>query len=74
MVERPTDADFFSFVAGAGTISFSVAPASRSPNLDAVLELRNAAGTLLASSNPADGLNGSVDLQRHDAAARSMCR
>ena len=60
VVERPTDADFFSFVAGAGTISFAVAPASRSPNLDAVLELRNSAGTLLASSNPADGLNGSV--------------
>jgi PKD repeat protein len=60
VVERPTDVDFFSFVAGAGTISFSVAPANRSPNLDAVIELRNGAGTLLASSNPADALNGSV--------------
>jgi PKD repeat protein len=60
VVERPTDVDFFSFVADAGTISFSVAPASRSPNLDALIELRNSSGVLLASSNPADALDGSV--------------
>jgi PKD repeat protein len=60
VVERPTDVDVFSFVAGAGVIGLSVAPAARSPNLDAVIELRNGAGTLLASSNPADALGGSV--------------
>ena len=60
VVERPTDVDVFSFVAGAGMISFSVAPAARSPNLDAVIELRNGAGALLASSNPVDALGGSV--------------
>jgi PKD repeat protein len=38
----------------------AVNPAARSPNLDVLLELRNSAGTLLASSNPTDALNGSL--------------
>ena len=38
----------------------SLQPAVRAANLDAVLELRNAAGQLLASSNPLDGLNASI--------------
>jgi PKD repeat protein len=62
VIERPTDIDTFAFSAGAGTAAFSVAPAARSANLDALVTLRDAAGTLLASVNPADALNSSVSV------------
>jgi len=57
VIERGTDVDQFAFAAGAGTITITLAPALRSPNLDALVELRNAAGTVLASANPTDALN-----------------
>lgn len=60
VVERPGDVDLFSFSAGAGSASFSAAPAARSPNVDLKLELRNAAGQVLASANPADALAASI--------------
>jgi PKD repeat protein len=60
VVERPGDVDMFSFSAGAGGASFSAAPAARSPNVDLRLELRNAAGQVLASANPANALAASI--------------
>jgi PKD repeat protein len=57
IIERPGDVDMLSFYAGAGAASFTLAGAARSSNLDALVELRNAAGQLLASGNPADALN-----------------
>jgi PKD repeat protein len=60
VIERPTDVDYFSFMAGAGTLTLSMAPAARSPNLDAVIELRDGSGALLASANPVDALPASV--------------
>ncbi len=60
VVERPTDVDVFAFTAGAGAASFGLAPASRAPNLDAQLDLHNAAGQLLASVNPPDLLNATL--------------
>lgn len=62
VIERSTDVDVFSFVAGAGNASFTLSPAARSANLDAQIELRNAAGTLLASANPVDALGASVSV------------
>jgi PKD repeat protein len=59
VIERPGDVDVFSFSAGAGSASFGAAPAARSPNVDLKLELRNAAGQLLASANPAESLPAS---------------
>ena len=56
VVERPSDVDWFSFASGAGTMSFNVAPAVRSANLDVLIELRDSAGNLLASANPGDAL------------------
>ena len=41
VIERTGDIDVFSFVAGAGTMNLSVAPARRSPNLDLRAELRD---------------------------------
>jgi PKD repeat protein len=60
VIERPGDVDMFSFSAAAGAASFSIVPAARSGNVDLRLELRNAAGTLLASANPADALGASI--------------
>lgn len=59
VIERSSDVDMFSFTAGAGSASFSVTPAVRSPNLDATVTLRDAAGTVLATVNPADAVNAS---------------
>ncbi len=61
VIERPGDVDMFSFSAGAGSASFSAAPAARSPNVDLKLELRNAAGQVLASANPAEALAASFN-------------
>lgn len=62
VIERPADVDQFAFVAAAGTVTVSLAPAYRSPNLDALIELRNGAGTLLASANPTDALNATLSV------------
>jgi PKD repeat protein len=60
VIERTGDIDVFSFVAGAGTMNLSVAPARRSPNLDLRAELRDGAGHLLASANPVDTLGATL--------------
>ncbi len=56
VIERPTDIDVFSFAGGSGTITVTVNPAARAPNLDLRVELRDGAGALLASGNPVDAL------------------
>lgn len=62
VIERPTDVDQFAFVAAAGTVTVDLAPANRSPNLDALIELRDGAGTLLASANPTVALNATLSV------------
>ncbi|MDN3919418.1 PKD domain-containing protein [Roseateles violae] len=62
VIERPGDIDMFAFTAAAGAASFKLSPAARSANLDAVLSLRNAAGSVLATANPADALDASLSL------------
>ncbi|MBB5204367.1 PKD repeat protein [Inhella inkyongensis] len=62
VIERSSDVDQFSFNAAAGALTVSLQPAVRAANLDAVLELRTAAGILLASSNPLDTLNASLSI------------
>ncbi len=59
VIERPGDVDMFSFVAGAGSASFTVSPAARSANLDALVTLTDANGNVLATVNPTDALNAS---------------
>jgi PKD repeat protein len=61
VIERPGDVDWFAFSSAAGTISFSVTPAARSANLDLLIELRDAAGNLIASANPVDALPASLN-------------
>lgn len=60
VIERPGDVDLFAFSAGAGSASFAAGPAARSPNLDLHIELRDAAGKVLASANPPDALAASL--------------
>ncbi len=59
VLERNTDVDVFSFTTGSGSINLSVKPwivsaGMRGGNLDLLLELRDANGSLLMTNNPAD--------------------
>ena len=60
-IERRTDIDFFSFTSGNGNISINIYPAPLSPNLDILAELYDANGSLIATSNPVDGLSASIN-------------
>lgn len=62
VVERPGDVDLFAIAAGAGSASFTVSPAARSANLDVLARLTDAAGTVLATANPADALNATMSV------------
>lgn len=60
VIESAEDVDVFAFAAAAGSASFTLSPATRAPNLDALITLRDAAGTVLASANPVDALNATL--------------
>lgn len=58
ILERNTDVDVFSFTTGSGPINLAVNPwitssGTRGGNLDVLVELRDASGALILSSNPA---------------------
>jgi hypothetical protein len=53
VIERTTDTDVYSFDTGEGTVSLSGNVAAVGATLDLKLELRDAAGTLLASADTA---------------------
>ncbi len=59
-IERNTDLDVYSFLTGSGAISLSLTPFTRGPNLDIEASLFDAAGTLVATANPADLLAASL--------------
>src|SRR5207302_6605865 len=60
IIETLGDADYFSFFTGAGQISLSVNVAGVGANLDAKLELRSAAGALIASADPSGSLGATI--------------
>ena len=62
VIERPGDIDMFRVTSGAGTLSVTVSPASRSANLDVLLELRDANGAVIASANPVDALAATLSV------------
>lgn len=62
VIERPTDVDVFAFTAAAGNASITLKPATRSANLDALITLRDSAGTVLATANPVDALNAGISV------------
>ncbi|MFM8748220.1 MAG: PKD domain-containing protein [Aestuariivirga sp.] len=61
VIETETDRDMFAISAGSGLLSATAAPAARSPNADLSLLLYDAAGNLLATSNPADTLSATLN-------------
>ncbi len=61
IIGSSSDADVFSFSTDAGAISFQVDVAEFGANLDAVAELRNSSGTLIASSSPSNQLSASIN-------------
>ena len=60
IIERASDIDVFSFVAGPGALSIAVNPSARSGNVDLYAELLNSSGVVIASSNPVDGLGATL--------------
>ncbi|HUP80748.1 MAG TPA: zinc-dependent metalloprotease family protein, partial [Pirellula sp.] len=62
IVTSRTDVDMFSFTTGAGTVALNINPVAIRPNLDIQADLLDAAGNLVASSNPVDSLNASFSL------------
>ncbi len=62
IIERTTDVDFFSFTTGAGTVSLSISPFTRGPNLDILARVHDSGGNIIATSNPTDALNASFSL------------
>jgi PKD repeat protein len=57
IIESMLDRDVFAISAGPGPLNATVIPAMRSPNTDLVLTLRDAAGNVLASTNPLNQLS-----------------
>ncbi len=60
IISQNNDIDVFSFSTGAGEISLNVNPASVGANLDAVAELYNSSGSLVASNNPTTSQSASI--------------
>ncbi|MFA6135276.1 MAG: putative Ig domain-containing protein [Phycisphaerae bacterium] len=60
IVQNTADTDDYQFTAPAGLVRIEGAPAATSPNLDMVLELKDAGGTVLASSNPGPALGAAL--------------
>lgn len=69
VINSRTDVDVFTVAAAGGPLSLTVTPAwdafyratsRRGANLDIRIELRNAAGTLISSNNPADDTKASI--------------
>lgn len=60
VITTSRDLDYFAFTTGAGQVTLSVNVASGVNNLDARLELRNAAGAVIASAAPADSFGASI--------------
>lgn len=61
LIERNTDADWYSFWSNAGSIALNVNPLPLGPNLAVRADLYNSNGTLLATFNPAGVLNAAVN-------------
>ncbi len=62
VIERNSDFDYFAFTTGAGSVTINVAPFYRSPNLDILITLYDAEGSVVAASNPANDLNATLNL------------
>jgi hypothetical protein len=57
LVNSSTDVDVYRFLAGGGTATLDVKPATIGPDLDILAEIRDANGNLVNSNNPSDALS-----------------
>lgn len=62
IITTRNDTDVFAISSGPGNLLLNINPQSRSANLDVLAELRDAAGNLIATSNPLGALNASFNL------------
>jgi sugar lactone lactonase YvrE len=63
LIETNSDVDIFSFTAAsADTYRIAVDAAETAPNLDSILELRDAGGALLAAAAPTASLGASISI------------
>src|SRR5262249_43350714 len=61
IIEHMSDLDYFTFNTGAGAISLSVSVPSGYNTLDAKLELLDANGNILATADPSDSFNATIN-------------
>lgn len=61
VIETAGDRDVFAIAAGAGALRADVVPANRSPDLDLVLTLLDASGSVVATENPLNALNATLN-------------
>jgi hypothetical protein len=59
IIEKTSDADFFSFTTSGGAVSLNINPAEKHPNLDILAILYDNAGNVVTSANP-DGLSANL--------------
>ena len=62
VIARSADIDFYAMNVPAGRIIVNASPASVAPNLDLSLELQDASGVVLASSNPEANASANLSL------------
>lgn len=63
VIVQASDRDWFSFATAGGPVSLSASsPGTTKPNLDILVELRNQAGEVLASSNPDPALSAAFEV------------
>ncbi|MEY4179385.1 MAG: hypothetical protein RLY70_2959 [Planctomycetota bacterium] len=62
IIETRTDADFYSFLTGAGAVSLNINPAGLGANLDIRADLYDAAGNLVATSDNTAALNATLNV------------
>lgn len=63
IIERNTDVDMFKFSTGDGPVSFNIDPFGERANLDVIARIHNSSGTVIATSNPANNLNASFNME-----------
>ena len=61
IIHLQTDVDVFALNLGSGSLSLQCVPFENGANLDVLMELKNAAGTVVASSNPDTALNATIE-------------
>ncbi|HEX3150787.1 MAG TPA: proprotein convertase P-domain-containing protein, partial [Gemmataceae bacterium] len=61
VIERRGDFDYFKVQAGVGPLAIHVRPFANSPNLDVLAELYDANGTKVASANPTDAFDATIN-------------